>query len=147
MKENYVNQQGYDKLKATIEKLRSQIEENKDTRKNAILVSALNILVAELERLTVVEREEKDYVYLNDTVLLEMIFGPNDHEDVIVKLAAVCENITGEVKEVTIASPLGKALHNALVGEQISYKAEDGMTFTAIIKAKLNLEEEQTMRR
>jgi len=146
MEENYVNQQGYDKLKATIEELRAQIEENKDTRKNAILVSALNILVTELERLVVVEKDEKDYVYLNDTVALDMIYGPDDCEEEVVKLVAICENVTGGIKEITIDSPLGKAIHKKAIGEQVTYTV-NGMPITAIIKSKLNLEEEQTMGR
>lgn len=146
MEENYVSQQGYDKLNATIEELRAQIEENKDTRKNAILRSALEILEAELKRLEVVEKPENDYVYLNDTVVLDMIYGPDEHEEDIVKLVAICESVTGDVKEITIDSPLGKAIHKKAIGDQVSYTV-NGHTFFATIKSKLNLEEEQTMRR
>ena len=81
-----------------------------------------------LERAVIVERhDDETLVDVNDIVTVNMIFGPDDSEELEFKLVGSVGSYTSDnsgIKEASINSPLGKSVYHKKVGESASYKVE-----------------------
>ena len=88
----------------------------------------------------------EELVDIGDVVKIDMIFSEDDREESIFKLVGTTPNfdMNAEIQEVSINSPIGKAMYHKKVGEIATYKVEN-KTFTLQIKEKvvLGLEQEE----
>lgn len=113
---------------------------------------SLMLEIAEMKRklltIEIVENlGDESLIDIGDIVKIDMIFSENDREEEIFKLVATNPSFgldTG-ISEVSINSPIGKAMYHKRIGEMAQYKVND-RTFTIQIKEKvlLDLEEEKS---
>lgn len=85
--------------------------------------------------------EDKDIkesvINLNDTVLVEIIYSEDDKEKEYLKLTGkYIPNTDGTIKEITINSPLGKAIYKAKIGSIQKYQVGDRKIEVKIISKK-----------
>ena len=89
---------------------------------------------------------DEEIIDIGDIVKIDMIFSEDDREEEIFKLVATTPNLKfgAEIQEVSINSPIGKAMYHKKIGEIATYKVKD-RTFTLQIKEKvvLGLEQEE----
>ena len=90
---------------------------------------------------------DESLIDIGDIVKIDMIFSESDREEEIFKLVATNPSFgldTG-ISEVSINSPIGKAMYHKRIGETAQYKVND-RTFTIQIKEKVLLDlEEKTL--
>ena len=72
--------------------------------------------------------KDETIVNLNDVIKVRMIYSDNDIEEEIIKLTGkyLPEENNGYL-EVTLNSPMGKALYKRKIGEEVSYKVNDNV--------------------
>lgn len=163
----YLDQQGYNNLLKNIEILKERIQENNIGRKNAfdasagdgwdspefeeierkerMLLGELKKCYDELSRAVIVERhDETDIIDVGDTVRVDLYFSEDDFEEQLFKLVGGTPNfdLSEEIQEVSINSPMGSSVYKKKVGEQSSYSVNNRQ-FTVFIKEKLNLSKQQ----
>lgn len=80
-------------------------------------------------------------VDIGDVVKIDMIFSENDREEQIFKLVGTSPNfdLNAEIQEISINSPVGKAMYHKKIGDVANYKVND-RTFTIQIKEKVTLD-------
>ena len=90
--------------------------------------------------------DNEELVDIGDVVKIDMIFSEDDREESIFKLVGTAPDfdMNAEIQEVSINSPIGKAMYHKKVGEIATYQVQD-RTFTLQIKEKviLGLEHEE----
>lgn len=93
-----------------------------------MILGQLKECYQKLERAVIVERhDDETLVDANDIVTVDMIFGPDDSEELEFKLVGSVGSHTSDnngIQEVSINSPLGKSVYHKKVGESASYKVE-----------------------
>lgn len=98
-------------------------------REEQILLTTLNNLISDLSRIEIVERQEKtadndDVIDLNDMVEVELLFNNGKQITQVLHLvSALSQSIPG-VTNVTINSPIGKAIYGKRVGDIAYYQVE-----------------------
>jgi len=154
----YLDQDGYNELLAEIERLRGELNKNGQRRREALengarngddspefeiiglqerlILGNLKDLYAKLNRVVIIEKHnEEDVIDIGDIVTIDMMFTEEDSEELMVKIVVGKPNLEKEIKEITINSPLGKALYQKQVGEQTSYLVNN-TEFKVVIKSK-----------
>lgn len=95
------------------------------------------------EKLLTIEIVEKidndELVDIGDTVLIDMIFAPDDQEEQIFTLIGGNPDFSLDIPQISINSPLGGAIYHKKIGDQASYTVQQ-KTIKVLIKQKLNLE-------
>lgn len=99
---------------------------------NMALNNIENLLKKQNSIQIISKHNKKEYVDINDWIVLEMIFDKDDKE-------IATFHITGNYKpnqeeEITINSPLGKAIYNKKVGSTLEYKVNDNKIVVKIQK-------------
>ena len=95
-----------------------------------------------LNNIEIVENIGDDnLVDIGDVVKIDMIFSETDREEQIFKLVGTSPNfdLTAEIQEISINSPIGKAMYHKKLGDVASYKVNE-RTFTIQIKEKVALD-------
>lgn len=162
----YMDQDGLNNLLAEIEDIKNQLAENDLGRKQAfdagsgdgwdspefeeigrreqLLMGLLKRRSDELKRVVLVEKsEDASIIDIGDIVVVDMILGPNNKEELIFKLiGGAGGGLRGPsgYPEVSINSPLGKAVYQNVVGGTGSYQV-NGNVIGIEIKEK-RIEEE-----
>jgi len=90
-----------------------------------------------LERAVIQDRND-EVVNIDD--LVELVFDEDDEPE-IVKIVAGRGNSLAKIKEVSISSPLGEAIHHKPYGTECSYQV-NGNEVPVFIKSKVILDEE-----
>lgn len=102
-----------------------------------MILGQLRECYLKLERAEIVEKHDDDtLVDVNDIVTVDMIFGPDDSEELEFKLVGSVGAHTSDksgIQEVSINSPLGKSVYHKKVGENASYKVESRVFNVEII--------------
>ena len=102
-----------------------------------MILGQLRECYLKLERAEIVEKHDDDtLVDVNDIVTVDMIFGPDDSEELEFKLVGSVGAHTSDksgIQEVSINSPLGKSVYHKKVGEKASYKVESRVFNVEII--------------
>ena len=157
----YLDQSGYDEYLQEIEELEKAIEENNKGRREAFdagagdgwdspefeeiertnmrLSGKLRDMREALSRIVIIEKHnDQETVDIGDTVLADMVYAPDDKEEITFKLVGSDGNISSEVQEVSINSPLGSAVYKKKIGDTCSYSVND-RNFSVFLKQKLDL--------
>lgn len=160
----YLDKDGYNEFLQEIEKIKEAIRENNMGRKaafdagagdgwdspefeeiertNARLNGDLQRKYEDLQRIVIVEKHNnQDVVDIGDTIIVDMIFAPDDTEEMILKLVATSGKFDSEVQEVSINSPLGNSVYKKKIGDTCSYSV-NGNNFSVYLKQKLGLTKE-----
>ena len=87
---------------------------------------------------------DEELTDIGDIVKIDMIYSEDDRREKIFKLVATTPNLNFDsgFQEVSINSPIGKAMYHKKNGEIATYKVKD-KTFTLQIKEKVVLELEK----
>lgn len=166
----YLDQQGYDKLLMSIKEIKEKININNRGRKAAfeagsgdgwdtpefeeierqerVLLGELQRRYEELSNVIILENQnDNELIGIGDVINICIIFdeNENDIEKETVKLVGGMPNfdMKAEIKEISINSPIGKAIYKKKVGEQCSYIVNNKEVIV-LINEKINLEKQQS---
>ena len=157
----YLDKKGHEDLLVSIEDLKQRIIENNKGRRaaftsetndgcisaefveieriDAILQGELQRKYDILSRVVIVENSEiQDKVNIGDVVRLLVFYRENDTEEKLFKIIGGMPNFDAEIREISINSPIGKAIYQKSVGEICTYSVKES-TFSVLIKEKVNL--------
>jgi len=116
----------------------SSIEMENLNRRERLLLEELGRLSKELGRIEIIETPVET-INLNDIVALTMMYDEKNSEDLTIKLVGSITDVSSEIPQVTINSPLGSAIYGKQVGEVSSYNV-NGNDIQVYIKEKLALD-------
>ena len=157
----YLSQEGYNKILKEIDELKEELKKNNSGRREAFDASAgdgwdspefeeierneiriMGEIKRKYEQLEMVEIVEKDenseLIDIDDILKIDMIYSPDDIEELIVKLVGGSAELSMDYQEVSINSPLGKAIYKKKIGEKYSYMVNNNQ-FDVLVKEKINL--------
>ena len=81
-------------------------------------------------------KKEAELVNLYDVIDIKIKYSEDDEEDEVIKLTGkYIPNIEGNIKEVSLNSPLGKALYKSKVGSEVFYNVGN-IKIKVFIKSK-----------
>ena len=161
----YMSKDGYQKLLGEIREIEKQINANNKERKGAfecrsrdgldsaefneverinnLLNAELRLKSEQLRRAIIVEKNaDKEAIDIDDTVNCYLINSQNDKEEFTFKLVSYRGKNKGAIQEVSISSPLGKAVYKKNIGETIPYIADGNRLAVEIISKNLGLEQQ-----
>ena len=156
----YLDQDGYNEFLKEIEKIKEDLRKNDMGRKEAFdagagdgwdspefeeiernntrLVGELQRRYSELQRIVIMEKhKDSDTIDIGDIILANMIFSPDDTEEITFKLVATSGSFGGKMQEVSINSPLGAAVYKKQIGDTCSYSVNN-RNFSVYLKQKLD---------
>ena len=162
----YLDQDGYNEFLKEIEKNKEDLRKNDMGRKEAFdagagdgwdspefeeiernntrLVGELQRRYSELQRIVIMEKhKDSDTIDIGDIILANMIFSPDDTEEITFKLVATSGSFGGKMQEVSINSPLGAAVYKKQIGDTCSYSVNN-RNFSVYLKQKLDFTKEDT---
>lgn len=105
-------------------------------RKSRMIDDDIQKMLDQQKYLKVVEDAYDDnLVNINDIVEIEYIYSKDDKETEIIKLTGkYIPNTDLEIKEITLNSPIGKAMYKKKIGEECSYNVGNNDIKLKIIK-------------
>lgn len=149
MEEILVSEEGYQQYLEELERVKNELQENAsvggEVLKEAVgdgwhdnfaydevmrtereIVNKIQRMLEKQKYLKVIKEEKgkEDTVNLNDTLEILFIYDENDQEIEKVKLTGKYIPLNDEhleIKEISLNSPLGKAIYKKKIGETISY--------------------------
>ena len=74
-------------------------------------------------------------------IVADMIFSPDDMEEMTFKLVGASGDFNAEIQEISINSPLGSAVYKKKIGDTCSYSVNN-RNFSVLLKHKMNLTKE-----
>jgi len=162
----YLDQAGYEQYLKEIEKIREQIRNNGKQKSNAYegavgdgwhdnfefeeakreelkLMGLLESKLEGLNRIVIVETtDENNLIDINDYVTVETSSKGTSPSEMFFKLiASSMPNFGAEVFEISINSPLGKAVYQRKVGDNVSYTVNGNVFNVTIINKSKTLAE------
>ena len=161
----YMDQNGYNEIIKEIEILKQRLRKNNSGRKEAFNAGAgdgwdspefeeiernENLILGELQkrynelsRIVIVEKENNsEIIDIGDIILANIIYDVDDAEDIIFKLVGTLGGNQSQYQEVSINSPLGKAVYKKSIGDTCSYEVNKNM-IKVFIKEKINVESQE----
>lgn len=105
-------------------------------RESRTIAKRIEDLLNKRKYLKIVDDEVKDekLVNIGDTVCIELKYSEDDIEKEIITLTGnYLPNIEDEINEISLNSPLGKALYKSEIGSSTSYFVNDKEVFVTII--------------
>ena len=164
----YLDQEGYTKLLTSIEELKTKLNETNKGRKaafdagagdgwdspefeeiernEAMIMGELQRRYDELSRVVIIEKKENsETVEIGDTIKLHTIFSEDKFEEKLFKIVGGMPNfnLDVEIQEISINSPIGKAIYQKQIGETCKYSVNNRQ-FTVLIKEKIDLSKQQS---
>lgn len=148
----YLDHKGYDKLLLEIRLLNKKLKQirsskvaegqfnysvsKEDNSNEFALTSMLEMKMDILNRAVIVERAaDEGTIDINDCVKLSLSYNQEEETETIVKLiGSASPDILAEVSEISLNSPLGKAIYGKTVGDEVSYKTSDGFCRGRIVE-------------
>ena len=162
----YMSKDGYQKLLGEISEIKKQINANNKERKetfeyrssdgldsaefneveriNSLLNAELRLKSEQLRRAVIVEKNaDKEAIDIDDIVNCCLInFQKEKKEEFTFKLVSYRGKNKGAIQEVSISSPLGKAVYKRTIGETIPYVVDGNRLAVEIISKNLGLEQQ-----
>ncbi len=156
----YLDHEGYNKLLNDIEELKKDlIEVSKEKgiacsdaagdgwhdnfaydeacRQEYTLAGQLSDLYKRLKKVKIIEKtDDETLVEVGDIVTIDMMYSYDDIEEMKLKLVGSYGiELDAEIQEVTLESPMGKAIYHKRIGDESSYNV-NGKWFDIKIKSK-----------
>lgn len=160
----YLDQDGYNALLESVEKLKAELQENnlgrreafnagagdgwdspefeEIERENTRITGEIQRRYEELERVVIIEKQNnQEIIDIGDVVSIDIITSPDSKTEMTLKLVGSTGNFDAEIQEVSVNSPLGSAIYQKKVGDTGTYLVND-KKFSVLINAKIELEPE-----
>ncbi len=160
----YLDQNGYNEFLRKIEELKEAIQANNMGRKDAFDASSgdgwdspefeelertnmrlngeLRNMYESLNRVVIIQKHNnQEIVDIGDVILADMIFSPDDMEEMTFKLVGASGDFNAEIQEISINSPLGNAVYKKKIGDTCSYSVNN-RNFSVLLKQKMDLTKE-----
>ena len=160
----YLDQDGYNEYLKKIEELKKAIQANNMERKEAFdagagdgwdspefeeiertnmrLSGELRNMYESLNRIVIIEKHnDQEIVDIGDVIVADMIFSPDDMEEMTFKLVGASGDFNAEIQEISINSPLGNAVYKKKIGDTCSYSVNN-RNFSVLLKQKMDLTKE-----
>lgn len=143
----YLDKAGYEQYLAEIEKLKEDLKQNSFNKSSAhesavgdgwhdnyafeeakrqelMIIGSLEAKLKGLSRIVIIEKSgDEDLIDLGDVVTVKMTYAPDDSEDFTFKLVGShAPAYDGEVREISVNSPLGKSVYQKRVGTNSEYE-------------------------
>ena len=96
-------------------------------------------MILDKQKLEIISEEKKDnnLIYLEDIVCIRFFYSEEDYEEDIVKLTGkYFPVVTAKIKEITINSPLGKALYLQKIGSKVKYFVNEKEIMVEILEKR-----------
>ena len=162
----YLDQDGYNEYLKKIEELKRAIQANNTGRKDAFDAGAgdgwdspefeeiernntrlngeLHNMYEILNRIIIIEKHNnQEIVDIGDVIIADMIFSPDDMEEIVFKLVGANGDFNTEIQEVSINSPLGNAVYKKKIGDTCYYSVNN-RNISILLKQKLDLTKENS---
>ena len=104
-------------------------------RESRTITNRIEKMQEDSNKIKIIRKENigKDKVNIGDIVKIEIIYDEFDKEEEIIKLTGnYIPDTSEEIKEITLNSPLGKAIYKNKIGSICNYKVND-----RVIKVRL----------
>lgn len=164
MKEILVSNDGYEQFFLELEKLKDSITSNalisteacndavgdgwhdnfaydEAMRQERFIVSKVNDMINDIPFLKVIDDiYDSDKININDTIEVLIKYADDDDEKEILKLTGKYSPNTNDVngvKEISLNSPIGKAIYKQKIGESVYYEVGNNNIEVSILK-KIN---------
>ncbi len=108
-------------------------------RESRMIAKRIDDLLEKKEKLQIINDLDKkvELVNLGDTVDVEIRYSDDDIEREIITLTGnYIPNTNNKLNEITLNSPIGKAIFKAKIGTSVSYYVEDNEIFITLISKK-----------
>lgn len=108
-------------------------------RESRMIAKRIDDLLEKKEKLKIINDLDKkiELVNLGDTVDVEIKYSDDDIEREIITLTGnYIPNTNNSLNEITLNSPIGKAIFKAKIGTSVSYYVEDNEIFITLISKK-----------
>lgn len=121
-----------------IDDLKNIIEIEEFQSEETRIVTEIMRMNEELTRVVIVDKQENDEIVdIDDIILVDMIAGSLTRE-MMLKLVGTDSNIKADIQEVSINSPVGKAIYGKKIGELCSYSVNN-RNMSLLIKSKVDM--------
>lgn len=130
MKEKiYLTKEGYDKYLAELENMRKELANKLNNLSKLEMLSGESFYTLTtnikhkldgLKRIVILDEVEQDIINVNDIVTVNMIY-PEIEETITFELVAGMPDLGSRIMKISVNSPLGKAVYQRKIGEEISY--------------------------
>lgn len=125
----YMTQENYDKYVFELENMRKELESKIHNLSvmdmmngESFYTLTINIKhkLENLKRIVIKEETEEDVININDIVTVNMIY-PDSEETVTFELVAGMPDLSSRNMKLSVNSPLGSAVYQHKIGEEVSY--------------------------
>ena len=77
-----------------------------------------------LKRIVILDEVEEEIINVNDIVTVNMIY-PETEETITFELVAGMPDLGSRIMKISVNSPLGKAVYQRKIGEELSYTVDN----------------------
>ena len=130
MKEKiYLTKEGYDKYITELENMRKELANKLNNLSKLDMPSGESFYTLTtnikhkldgLKRIVILDEVEEEIVNINDIVTVNMIY-PETEETITFELVAGMPDLGSRTMKISVNSPLGKAVYQRKIGEELSY--------------------------
>lgn len=130
MKEKiYLTKEGYDKYLAELENMRKELANKLNNLSKLEMLSGESFYTLTtnikhkldgLKRIVILDEVEQDIINVNDIVTVNMIY-PEIEETITFELVTGMPDLGSRIMKISVNSPLGKAVYQRKIGEELSY--------------------------
>ena len=130
MKEKiYLTKEGYDKYLAELENMRKELANKLNNLSKLEMLSGESFYTLTtnikhkldgLKRIVILDEVEEEIINVNDIVTVNMIY-PEAEETITFELVAGMPDLGSRIMKISVNSPLGKAVYQRKIGEELSY--------------------------
>ena len=121
-----------------VDDLKNMIEIEEFQSEETRIVTEIIRMNEELSRVVIIDRQDnEEIVDVDDVVLVDMIAGSLTRE-MMLKLVGTDSNIKADIQEVSINSPVGKAIYGKKIGDLCSYSVNN-RNMSLLIKSKVDM--------
>ena len=134
MKEKiYLTKEGYDKYITELENMRKELANKLNNLSKLEMLSGESFYTLTtnikhkldgLKRIVILDEVEEEIVNINDIVTVNMIY-PETEETITFELVAGMPDLGSRIMKISVNSPLGKAVYQRKIGEELSYIANN----------------------
>lgn len=105
-------------------------------RKSSMIDDEINRLLVQKKQIRVIEDKYNDKLTnIGDIIKIEFVYSDNDRETEIVRLTGnYIPNMDSDIKEITLNSPVGRAIYKKKIGGSCSYKVSEKEVIINIIE-------------
>ena len=155
----YLDKEGYEQYLKEIDKLKKDLKRNslnkssahqdavgdgwhdnaefeEAKRKELMIIASIEEKIKGLSRIVIIKKSKrKDVIDLGDVLTVKMFFSEDEIEDLTFKLVGFPTPKTDDlIKEVSVNSPLGKAVYQKKVGDNFKYEVRGNIITVSILE-------------